>query len=371
MLKRYIALSLLTAVSMFLLSGCYPTGMIRAESDKSGDEKTVYEIADEIENFALSLTLPDDVPPETIPKLKMAHQQWDKDKLCEIFLSDDPLIDQFDFDVENEPGKLYWYETANDVFYFSPGKITYDIDKNDLYGYDQLKNSFEDTRLDGQYTSAKECNFPLSDAIDTVNGIIDKIGIKHYTLSNVWAVTADIANDLLSDKKRMIKHEDGLELVPYLLWTSDNDAYYLKYSIAYENIPFMANSAKFADLFTPQGTSITAIVKKDKLMWFSCEEIYSMEYETIDSVSVKVSAEAALRDILESYSRRSMQSLHEIFDVKLVYVYFERVDDPTGLNYILMPMWEFDYGRDHGDPEGLFRRTICVDLQTGNRFDNG
>lgn len=371
MLKRYIALSLLTAASMFLLSGCYPTGMIRAESDKSGDEKTVYEIADEIENFTLSLTLPDDVPPETIPKLKMAHQQWDKDKLCEIFLSDDPLIDQFEYDADLDPGKLYWYETADDVFYFSPGKITYDIDKNDLYGYDELKNMFNNRLLDEKYTSAKECNFPLSDVIDTVNGIIDKIGIKHYTLSKVWAVTADIANDLLSDKKRMIRHEDGVERVPYLRWTSDNDAYYLKYSIAYENIPFMANSAKFVDFFMPYGTSINAIVTKDKLMWFSCEEIYSMEYETIDSVSVKVSAEAALRDILESYSRRSMPSLHEIFDVKLVYANFELVDDPTGLNYILMPMWEFDYGRDNGNSEGLSRHTICVDLQTGNRFDDG
>ena len=357
MFKRSIILFLLTVFSTFLLSGCYPTGMIRAGSDKSGDEKTVFEIADEIENLTLSLTLPDDALPETIPKLKMAHQQWDKDKLCEIFLSDDPLVDYIEYDVEYEPGKLYWYETADDVFYFSPGNITYDIDKNNLYGYDQLKNTFNNIRLDEKYTSAKECNFPLSDAVDTVTGILDKIGIRNYTLSKVWAVTTDIANDLLSDKKRIIRHEDGAEFVPYLHWTSDNEAYYLKYSIAYENIPFRVSS-------------VIAVVTKNKIMGFYCEEIYSMEYEIIDPVSVKISAESALRDILRSFSNRPMRSPYEIFDVKLVYANSGHTEDPTGLTYIFVPRWEFDYG-EYDPPEGLHRDTICVDLQTGNRYDSG
>lgn len=371
MFKRSIIIFLLTVFSLFLLSGCYPTGMIRAESNKSGDEKTVFEIADEIDNLTLSLTLPDDALPEMLPKLRVSHQKWDKDKLCEIFLGDKTIIEQTECDIDYKNEKQYSFEADDSILFFEPGDITYFDESKDEYGYDYLQLNFNDLLLDERYTYAKECNFPLSDAVDTVTGILDKIGIRNYTLSEVWAVTADIANDLLSDEKRMIKHEDGLEFVPYSQWSNDDEAYLLRYSIVYENIPVMTRSACFVGNYMTQGSVISAVVIKDKIISFTCDNIFGMKYEITEPTSVKVSAETALKDIMQNFSRRQLRSPNEVFDVKLVYANFECVDDPTGRTYILMPMWQFDYSEDNQLFKGLSRSRIFVDIQTGNRFDRG
>lgn len=370
MLKRSIIIFLLTVFSSFLLSGCYPTGMIRSES---GDEKTVYEIADEIENLTLSLTLPSDAPPENLSKLRVTPQKWDKDKLCEIFLGDKTITDQFEYYVDYKNDKRYIFETGDSHLYFVSGDMGYRDLSKEGYGYSYVDNIFDSIRLDERYTYAKECNFPLSDAVDRVNEILDKIGIQNYALSEVWAVTADIANELLSDENMFIVNEDtsSIEYVPYPHWTSNDEAYVLRYSISCENIPVMTRTALFVGEYMPEGSVIDAVVTKDKIMSLTCDNIFSMEYEITEPISIKVSAESALKDILQNFSKRRLQSPYEIFDVKLVYANFDYVNDSTGQYYTLMPMWQFDYGEYVQTFKGLFRRRIFVDTQTGSRFDNG
>lgn len=354
--------------SAVMLSGCYPTGMIQNSNEEG--QKTVYEIAEEIDNFTLSLTLSEDTEniPAEISKIRVTFQTWDNNKILELFLGGEPITEQYEYDDSSfKDGKNNVYFTESRYLGIRAGSISFVDQSVPEYGYVNLASRFKSFFLDEDFSYAEECSFPKSDAVNRANGILDEIGIQNYFLSETWAITADIANNIFADATYTVWYEDKtFEEFPFAQWTKDDEAYVLLYSVSYEELPVMTRSASFAGEFRPSGSCIYVVITKDKIISFECTYIYSERYETLEDIPVSISAQTSLENVVQYFSKQHLTTPCELFDCKLVYAPIESADLGT---FILIPMWEFDYGTYGGDFGGLFMDRIYVDVQNGNRYD--
>lgn len=323
------------------LSGCYPTER-RAAKVSAGLAEIMSE-TEKIDNFSVSLTLPESYPSE-LPKITTAGLFFNEESVFDTLLAEEPF-EVFRREIpDDEP---YPGETATNCrldegdeayLLFKPELVDYHSARHGKLAYWDLisdANHFKD-QDEIKYVSELE-GFSSEEAILRVRETAEKLGIKHLGEPEVFGITAENANKYFSTMDARDEYNgktpEGTRL------TSEDEAYYLIFPLVYENIPRATSNIRVAEYYYDTDSYVKAIVTKDEIVTLECLTITSPEYTTVESIPIKFSAEDILRTIVSDHSNIVHSEAVEYYNCKLVYVP-EKYENGE---WTLIPAWEFDY----------------------------
>lgn len=326
-----------TTLSLFFLSGCYPTGEQSVIDSTLSDNSSeivgeVNEISSDnvdnlsnqfvnknLENVEFRYELP--AMPNGAPKIKLKIKEWNVDDVKTLFLSDKQISET----EENNSGKEYVFGTSDNCsLTVSAGSISF-IDANEgnnSFEYRSVASFYDEVCYAGETELA---DFPSNDAIKSVDILLDKLGISNYGEPTVIPITPQMANEYYNNNGgSAIK--DGSETV-FSEWTENNGVYVLKYPLVYNG--YDISTARFRvsnSNIKSGGTYITAYVSKDKVFYFKAKDIYDADCESIGEVRIKYNADSLSNALIDFYSKQVSLQAKTFNKCRLEYIPYERND---------------------------------------------
>lgn len=355
----------LAAALIFMLTGCFPTGERSAERSND-DNDSVWAEAAKIDNFALSLTLPQDYPSE-LPEITAAVKRWDKDTVINALCNGKTIISEKEYKSDRYPEEkrtVLLIDDEGSYISFEPESIgCYCAAQNDKYHYKYLFSTYEVyyDNPDISYVSELE-GFSKDNAVKRVRELAEKLGITNLGEANVFGVTAESANDFF-DKEQEYNND-------YTEWTKEDEAYFITFPLTYEEIPLETVRVAVPG-YSYDGSYIKAIVTKNDIIDFSCAGITEPEYVIGDAVKINFSAEDILSKIVSAYSQRVLTDKLEFYNCELTYA---PVDKLSNNDWVFAPIWRFDYALsgeyeiDNKKIELSARYSEMYSAETGNRI---
>lgn len=323
------------------LTGCYPS--TRRAPKGSGGIDEIMSMAEEIDNFSVSLTLPESYPSE-LPKIKTAGLFFNEETVFDALLAEEPfeVLRREIPDDEPYPG-----ETATNCrldegdeayLFFKPELVDYHSARHSKLAYWHLISDANHFKYQDEIEYVSELKgFSSEDAILRVRETAEKLGIKHLGEPEVFGITAENADKYFSNNDARDEYNgktpDGIRL------TTEDEAYYLIFPLVYENIPRATSNIPISEYYYDTDSYVKAIVTKNDIVTLECLTITSPEYTTVESVPIKFSAEDILRTIITDHANIAHSEVVEYYDCKLVYVP-EKYENGE---WTIIPAWEFDY----------------------------
>lgn len=326
-------------VMLALLTGCFPNGdtTYLGNSHQSTD---IEHLGEDIENFVLDLTLPENVP-EELPIIELRVHEWDTEKALEIFLGDDEITEYNEYDsdfYEGEKRYVYWTEDA--LFYVDKGLLTYTSNSAD--NKERLCSYMEfcyETEVEAE-TYDIECSFATRDeAVEMVRETLNELGVTNLSEPIVRGI-----DEQLAYKLQEITHPNS----DYDPW-EDGEFYYIRFSQVFEDVPIGSERIRRVNGYHSQGGEITAIVDKSGIVRLHMFRILSAEYKQNERVSVTPAAEA-LKTAVSYFEGQKLQTVNTLYDCKLVYTDIANEDK---ISFTFEPMWEFTYYSTDMLPNGV------------------
>lgn len=369
---KNILKSVLIIALVGALSGCYPTGERRVESTTILTSNSEPNEKGEIDNTKIELevgdmraniyNLPTEYPAEA-PVITLTLREWDVEELKQKFIGENTIKE--DFSTFNENVSRYGYvvtDSNGDDYWFVSEQGRFELEYEDDYAsWAQFIGSIcEDGHcFDKLVGSAELAGFTKADAMKRVDKIIEKLGLSNITEPEIWSVTADKANDFFAD----YKHEDEVH------WTQDEEVYIMKYTQTYNDIPIITKDKAIPTIRRGffNGTAITAIVSKDRILSFKCSKVFSDEPTIGSTAAVKYSPVEAFDTLVPIYKNIKLGYTLDYYNCKLVYRACDRTDDY--LTYSFTPAWQFDYSYENRTI-GIAQGFELVDADTGVRIVN-
>jgi len=307
-------------------------------------------------------------------EIPVKHKIFDKDTMLQIFAKNKKITEQneldnwgtngigyaFDFDDGSwlviDPGELR-YTTE----YYS--KKMYDITIHENYGFytirDDLKDIYVKKALDG---------IDKQEAINTVESILQKLGVSTYKTPNVYALDYDtLMNEL--DKDDFIPKEGYSPT-----WEKDDEAYLIEFFVGIDDIPMSNKGYVEPEINIPlTGGRISAVVSKYGLIYFSCEGIFEQtsSFKYVELISF----ESALNTIQLKYDDIILTDPTTITEVSAELLPVCTNSNP--LEFSLIPVWSFRLTQNSRDTktetEQLFRYDYLVFVNgiTGEEIRTG
>lgn len=356
------------------LTGCYPTGKRTPNAGTNIDD--IMSEAEKIENFSLSLTLPETYPTE-LPKIMAAVMRWDKETVYEVLGGGRPILSEDEFESVNYPDEKRTLLTLDDkrsYISFEPESVGYnaplDGEVNHSIYFSEYDTYFVNPMV--SYVSELE-GFSSESAVQRVRDVAKKLGITNLGDPIVFGVTADIANNYICYQKRECDFYDE----PYgdddfKAWTKDDEAYYITFPLMYEGIP-LENNGVYVPGYSYAGSYVKAIVTKDKIIDLNCMGITSPEYIIGDPAKINFSAKDILSKIVSDYSRKVLPIKLEIYNCELTYAPVDKLDNNE---WVFAPVWRFDYASYNeyyyvglgNTAENATRQIEIYNAETGNKI---
>lgn len=326
-----------TMLSLILLSGCYPTGEQSAiDSTLSGNSSEIVgevnvissDAADNLSNRFVNKYLENvefryELPamPAGVPKIKLKIKEWNADDVKTLFLSDKQISEA----EENNSGKEYVFGTSDNCsLTVSAGSISFSDanEGNNSFEYRSVASFYDEVC----YASEAElAGFPSNKATESVDILLDKLGITNYGEPTVIPITPQMANEYYNNYGGSAK-KDGSETV-FSEWTEENGVYVLKYPLVYNgyNISMSRFRVSNSDIKSG-GTFITAYVSKDKVFYFKAKDIYDAACENMGEVQIKYDADNLSNALIDFYSKQVSLQAKTFDKCCLEYIPYERSD---------------------------------------------
>ena len=340
-MKKFFKYILLIMIAIFI-TGCFPTGENSAVSDDS-KSNNIFADAEKIDNFSLSLTLPQDCPSE-LNQITASAMRWNKDTVLGAFQGDKTITSEKEYSSDRYPQeKRTFFEFDDDSYVsFEAERLSYNNKKtNDEYSYQFFFSNLETfyENRDCSYVSELE-SFSKADAVKRVRELAKKLGITHLAEPIVYGLTAEEANKYFLAEKQFYNSDD----YEYTEWESVNEVYFITFPLLFNSITYL-----------------------------SCEGITMPEYAVGKSVKVNFNAEDILSKIVSAYSQIVLSDNVEFYDCELTYAPIEKL--PNG-EIVLAPVWRFDYALssviyDESLDKNLeysARYNEIYNVETGNRI---
>ncbi len=326
-----------TTLSLFFLSGCYPTGEqsvidstssdnsseiageVNEISSDNGDSLSNQFVNNNLENVEFRYELP--AMPDGAPKIKLKIKEWNADDVKTLFLSDKQISET----EENNSGKEYVFGTSDNCsLTVSAGGISF-IDANEgnnSFEYRSVASFYDEVCYAGETELA---DFPSNDAIKSVDILLDRLGISNYGEPTVIPITPQMANEYYNNYGgSAIK--DGSETV-FSEWTENNGVYVLKYPLVYNGYNISMSRFRVSNSnIKSGGTYITAYVSKDKVFYFKAKDIYDAACESIGEVRIKYNADSLSNALIDFYSKQVSLQAKTFNKCRLEYIPYERND---------------------------------------------
>lgn len=381
MLKsKHFFLILLSLLSAIALSGCFPTE--RRAAKVSTEFAEIMRAAEEIDNFEVTLTLPDSTPSE-LPKIITAGLRFEENAVIDALFIENPLkVSRREIpDDEPYPGETAVSFTLDDdeaYLSFKPELVDYHSARYEELAYWRLVSNANRFKEQNEITYISELEgFSSESAILRVREAAEKLGITNLGEPEVFGITAENANKYFADKDAQDEYNgktpEGKRL------TTDDEAYYLVFPLLYGGISRATSSVRLPDYYYDTESFVKAVVTKDEIIYLEGFTITSPEYKTAQSIPIKFGAEDILRTIISDHANIVHSETVEYYDCKLVYVP-EKYENGE---WTLIPAWEFDYcthstrGGDYYEkvlgelPEVWWITRDFYNANTGNIILNG
>lgn len=323
MLKsKHYFLTMLSFLSAIALSGCYPSE--RRAAKVSAELAEIMSEAEKIDNFSVSLTLPESYPSE-LPKIKTAGFFFNEETVFDTLLAEEPFEVLRREIPDDEP---YAGETSTNCrldegdeayLFFKPELVDYHSVRHVKLAYWRLISDANHFKYQDEIKYVSELEgFSSEDAILRVRETAEKLGIKHLGEPEVFGIMAENANKYFSNNDARDEYNgkmpEGIRL------TSEDEAYYLVFPLVYDNIPRATINVRISGYYYHTDSYIKAIVTKDEIVTLECLTITSPEYTTVESIPIKFSAEDILRTIVSDHANIVHSEAVEYYNCKLVYV---------------------------------------------------
>ncbi len=358
---------ILAAVMMFALTGCYPTGeKPRSDADGTDNSKLseqISSIVSENEHLTVDITPTENTPTE-LPKLDVSVMEWDTQKIDEVFLQQYDNLEHSEYPCDFFTNENYHlYDGTDEKAYrlvYEPGRLSSsERERFGVYGYGTMASALG-TYCFSEFFDDDEIDlFPKSEAIARVKEQLASLGITNLSEPSIYPITADKANEYFA----------AMDYDEYEKWTNDDEIYILRFPIEYNGIP-VTTDASFDMVAGGHGSyfigsHITAIVSKDKILSLECEDLFSPKYSVGETVSIRCSAQEALKTATEHYNNITLgDSDIALENPELVYVPFEQHDEK---NFTLVPMWKIDASFRKADEKLMGKCSfLFIEVENGN-----
>lgn len=342
----------LTLELIFALTGCYPTGRRAANSDTNTEN--IMNRAEEIENFTLSLTLPEDHPLE-LPQITTEVRRWDEETINDILGvlgGGKPILSEKEYPSDAYPDETYrvWFFDAgnsfdaensldmeNTMITFETERMSYEQPRIASLRYRLFEDMVDDVEPFVSYVSELDA-FSKEDAIQRVKDVTEKLGITNLGEPTVVGQTSESVNNYFFECH---KESEYFGWKPdNITWTKDDEAYYITFPLVYEGIPIETNRMYVPDYGYEPQSFVKACVTKNDIISLRCRGITSPDYKIGDAVKINFSAEDILEKIVSDYSQIILDDEVEFYNCELTYAPVEKIENNE---WVLAPVWRFDY----------------------------
>lgn len=341
-----------------LLAGCYPS--TRRAAKGSAELSEIMSEADKIDNFSITLTLPEDYPSE-LPKIITAGLRFDRDAVFDKFAPGEPVeMNEYESDVY--PGEtLTWCafnEDGDDYLRFEPEQLSRHSARVNELRYSELFSYPKDFSEQSLITYENEIEgFSSESAILRVREVVEMFGITNLGEPSVYGLSAEAANKYFHDGDAEDEYF-GKEPA-HRKFAKDDEAYYLRFPLVYEGIPRETNGVYVQDYSYDTVAYVEAIVTKDKILRLDCRGITSPEYKTGESVQINFTASDILRTIVSDHSSIVHTEKTVYYNCELVYAP-EKFENGE---WTLVPVWKFEYCT-YGDMYNEYYENVVGELPT-------
>lgn len=369
MKKRLAAAALLISAAL-TLSGCFPTGEKDPNTSTDLSDSKSFEYGKD--NFTASFELPD-IPDNLPTRIKLKEKTFDAENMMPLFLSGKTVLDEktWEGNYWTDDGSLL-YVSSNSAG-FSDGATCalkeYKIDAP--LNYQAVVTVIEEYYRDTFDIGRELEEFSSQSAIDRALEVVSTLGITVLEKPEIYAFSL---NSLEKLKERDLDFAFN-EKYPI---TKDNEVYVLSFRRLFEGIELADADISIKDntdetgSFSVDASNVTVGVSKDKIFYFSANEVYEEEYEIISSAPAKYDLNYALSELTSYLDKAYFSSETVIEKAKLVYFPVER-NEPGYIEYALA--WSFEGSaavRGSGAYSNSYRRDdykIFFLAETGVRID--
>ena len=350
-------------VLISFLSGCYPSeqrtkpsdgesvhtsdgsfsdpsenSYANSEQDVETSGSDSQEIHLKIDNLQLDMNVPSNIP-NVVTSLKLTLKKWDTEYMKKFFLENSTITESYEYDCQFYPGeKHYSYDTDQLAVFWEPGKFGFS-DKIALGGEFKYGTVYYEVTDDFAANNEELSAFSRKDAVNRVNDFLEKIGITNYGEPKIAPIRAELANEVLSKFKK--RGEDNGEPFDYTPWTEEEECYYLRYPLLYNNMELSVDMVGIPKReWGISGTYIEAVVSKNQIIRVMGNDIYSENTEKADEISINYNFDQALDKLKNYYSNIVFDSPITYYDCKLIYFPDDVSDDRMTVTF--MPVWRFN-----------------------------
>jgi len=204
---------------------------------------------------------------------------------------------------------------------------------------------------------------PKEEAVNRCTQLMNEVGITNYSEPEIYAITVDKANEFW-------KSEGYDEYEEYKDWMSPEDEIYiLSFPIEYNDIPvtlFSPESIRNDHVGIFAGSFVFFLVTKDEILYLDSNNLFSPQYENGEYVTIKCSAENALKIALDYYNGIKLDEGKSVKVTQCKLVYAPRKWHEQGEIITLTPLWEIDTVQyTQGNLMGV-KNSLHIDAQTGD-----
>lgn len=382
-----------TIVLISFLSGCYPSEQRTKPADNESVQSFVggssispedpytnskqdvevsgidsQEIHLDTDNLLLDMNVPASSP-NTVSSLKLTLKKWDAEHMKKVLLEGGTIIESYENDCQFYPGeKHYSFDTDKLSVFWEPGKFGYS-DKSALGGEFKYGSVYYQVTDDFAANDEELSAFSRKDAVNRVNEFLEKIGITNYGEPKIAPIRAELANEVLSGFKK--RGEDNGESFNYTPWTEEEECYYLRYPLLYNDMELSVDMINIPKKeWSVIGTYIEAVVSKNKIIRIMGNDIYSETIEMADEISIEYSFDKAVELLKNYYSKLAFDRQTAYYSCELVYFPHDVSDDHMTVTF--MPVWRFNgyycYYFDETQPNKKRQQNQYFYADTGYRY---
>ena len=196
-----------------------------------------------------------------------------------------------------------------------------------------------------------------------------KLGITNLGTPDVYAVTADAANDYISSHTFEDKQGNIQEVEK---WTSDDEVYYLRFPVMADGTPIavtgtfvggMTHYGIDSELWT-SGTYVDVTIRKDGTIFdVDTRDVPSADLENIGTADINITAQQAFEIFENGHYAEDYSTSINVTDCSLVYVMTNI--DLLNCEHVLKPMWKFEANYEFPHFNSTLQMVEYVDATTG------
>lgn len=355
----------------------HETSKTETESDKKPDEGQNAEVrenstitfpdefSDTIGNvtFNMDIIVDANLTGTSVVTAKAQMQKVNREKAFQLFFSDIPTYDTYDYDEEDEygnPAKQVTYVSPEETtFAYGPESSKFDYMERDLLPYALTAFvPFHDERYNADlYGTETQLSFmSREDAFETVKNALKEMDIEieasyiGYALDHETMQSQEHHEDMDGNPNQSQYKEQ---------WTAADDCYYFYINQTYKGLPlYYVRNEDFTD---PEDINapIQAVVSGEGIEWLNIGKVYMLSDEQ-GGVSL-ADMDTVVKTAADKYNQMPEEASYEITKAQLYYY----VDLSSGMGiYDVRPVWILS-----GCQKGGKGMQIMIDAQTAEEIN--